>query len=108
MIFTFLTTVFVESTVVIFYSIWRNKPLTPILLTSFIGNVITQSFLWIILLSFFRHYLIALVFAELVVWGIESLILYIVPANKLASMEAILLSLGMNIASLALGWLLPV
>jgi hypothetical protein len=107
-IFTLLTTVLVESIVVIVYSLWRNKPLTPILLTSFIGNIITQSILWIILLYFFRDYLIALVFAELIVWGLESLILHVVPANKLSSKEAILLSLGMNFASLALGWWLPV
>jgi hypothetical protein len=97
----------VEAVVVIGYAHWREKPARPILLTSICINFLTQSLLWIALNLFFRHYLIALIVAELVIWGIESIFLYSIPANHLCSKEAIFLSLGMNVSSFGLGWFLP-
>jgi hypothetical protein len=105
---TLLITVLVEGAVAIIYSIWREKPVLPILLTSVFGNLVTQSMLWIVLTLSFRHYLITLAFAEVLVWGIESLLFYGIPANDLKLKEAALLSLIMNGISLAVGWVLPV
>jgi hypothetical protein len=97
----------IESAVVVGYSLWRKKPVQPILYTSLCINFITQSLLWIVLYLFFRRYLIALLVGEILIWAIESLLLYIVPANQLRFTQAVFLSLSMNLASFMLGWFLP-
>ena len=108
MIVTLLITIIVEGLIVLGYSNWQKKPAPSILYTSLIANLITQSFLWVVLSPFFQNYLIALVIAEILIWLIESAMLYYVRANRLRIMEAILLSLLMNVASFTLGWFLPV
>jgi len=105
---TLLITVIAEGGVVTGYSLWRRKPLRPILFTSVWVNLITQSLLWVGLNLFFRHYLIALLVAEILIWMIESVLLYSVPANRLCFTDALLLSLSMNLTSFALGWFLPI
>jgi hypothetical protein len=107
-IVTFLITVIVEGVVVTGYSIWQNKPVWSLLCTSFLGNLVTQSMLWIVLSFAFGHYLIALLIAEIFIWGIESFLLFLIPTNRLSFLEAARLSLAMNLASLVLGWFLPV
>jgi hypothetical protein len=108
LIATLLITLIVEETIALGYSIWQKKPVRPILFTSICGNLITQSFLWIVLDLFFQHYLIALLVSEILIWIIEGLLLYNVSVNRLRFSEAILLSLGMNLTSFALGWFLPI
>lgn len=105
---TLLITILVESVVVIGYSFGRRKPLRSILLTSICGNLLTQSLLWIVLNLFFSSYLITLLIAEVLIWLVESLLLYSIPANRLRFSDAIVLSLMMNLASFAFGWVLPV
>ena len=46
--------------------------------------------------------------SEVLIWGIESILLYSVPANQLPFKDAVLLSLSMNLTSFAIGWFLPV
>lgn len=108
MILTLIATILFEGVVVIGYCIWRKKPAQPILFTSVFINLITQSLLWIVLNFFFSNYLVALLVAEILIWLIESLALYSIPANQLKLIDAISLSLGMNLLSLTLGWFLPV
>lgn len=108
MIVTLLVTIVIEGVVVFIYSIWYAKPLRPILLTSLIANLLTQSLLWIVLNLFFQHYLVILCFAEILIWMIESFLLYRFPANKLRLMDAALLSLFMNLMSFATGLFLPI
>lgn len=108
MIVPLIVTILVESFIVIGYSFWRRKPVRPILLTSICANFVTQSFLWVVLNIFFQHYLLVLLVAEILIWTIESILLYSVAANRLYITEAILLSLSMNLVSFALGWFLPV
>jgi hypothetical protein len=105
---TLLLTIILESLVVLGYSFWRGKPTRPLLCTSICINILTQSFLWVGLNLFFRHYLIALMVAEVLIWGFESILLYAVPANQLQVKDAMLLSLSMNLLSFAMGWFLPV
>jgi hypothetical protein len=105
---TLLVTIIVESVVVIGYSLWRRKPVRSILFTSLWTNLFTQSFLWIGLNFFFQHYLIALTVAELLIWGMESVLLYSVRANHLHFKEAAILSLLMNVLSFTLGWFVPI
>ena len=90
------------------YSLSTKKPVQPILLTSIGGNLITQSFLWAVVNLFFQHYLIAFILSELLIWMVESALLYYIPANRLQIAGAMLLSLGMNLTSLVVGWFLPV
>lgn len=108
MIFTLLITVIAEGLVVTGYSVRGRKPIYPILLTSICANLITQSFLWIVLIIFFHYYLVALVIAEILIWMAESVLLYSVSANHLHFAEAAALSLGMNLMSFALGLFLPI
>ena len=108
MIVTLLITIIVESAVALVYSIWRKKIFRPIFLTSILANLITQSFLWIVLELFFQHYLVVLWSAEILIWIIESLLLYRFSANQLRFHEAVLLGLAMNLASFGLGWFLPI
>ncbi len=105
---TLLVTILVESVIAVSYSWWRRKPIAAIWVTSFFANLITQTLLWVTLNLFFRHYLSALLAAELLIWMLESVLLYSISANHLRFGEAVLLSLGMNLASFALGWFLPV
>lgn len=105
---TLLITVFVESMIVLGYAFWRRKPTRPILITSICINIFTQSLLWIGLTLFFQHYLIALIIAESLIWGLESIMLYAIPANQLHLTDALLLSLIMNFVSFGLGWFLPI
>lgn len=108
MIVTLVITLIIESVVIIGFSHWANKPVKPILFTSICGNLITQSMLWIALNLFFQNYLVTLFLSEILIWIAESFLLYSIPANHLDFKEAILLSLGMNLTSLTLGWFLPV
>ncbi len=107
MILTLFITIIIESVVVIGYSLWGKKPVKPILFTSICGNLITQSLLWVVLNLFFQNYLLTLLIAEILIWIIESVLLYSIPANQLRFKEAILLSLGMNALSFSIGWFLP-
>ena len=108
MIATLLFTITVEGIVVISYSIWRKKPVGPLLLTATLANLITQITLWLLLAIFFQHYLVTLVLAEVLIWMIESFLLYYFSANQLGFQEALAISLMMNLASFVLGWFLPI
>jgi hypothetical protein len=108
LIVTLVITLLLESLILIGYSLWRKKPVKSILFTSICGNLITQSLLWIVLTLFFQDYLVTLLIAEIFIWIIEAVLLYSIRANQLRFKEAILLSLGMNGLSFAIGWHLPV
>ena len=107
LIVTFFITAILEGVIVAGYCIWCRKSLGPILFTSVWANLITQSFLWIVLSLFFQHYIITLFIAEFFIWMIESFLLYRFSANQLRIQEAALVSLLMNLASFGLGWFLP-
>ncbi|HSL29555.1 MAG TPA: hypothetical protein VK900_10180 [Anaerolineales bacterium] len=108
MILTLLITLIVESPIAAGYAFWRRKPLLSILVTSVCGNLITQSLLWLTLNIFFDWYLAVLILAEVLIWILEGLLFYSVPMNQLHIAQAMVVSLLMNTASLALGWFLPV
>jgi len=103
-----LFTIIVEGIIVLGYSIWRKKPLVPILFATTLANLITQSFLRLVLNLFFHYYLIVLIIAEILIWLVESFLLYRLLANQLRLQEAVFLSLNMNLASFALGLFLPI
>ena len=107
MIDSLVITIIIESMVVLGYSFWRRKPARSLLVTSVWVNILTQSLLWIGLNLFFRDYRVTLLISEIAIWGIESFLLCIIPANRLDPNEATLLSLGMNASSFTIGWFLP-
>jgi hypothetical protein len=105
---TLLVTIIIESIIVLGFCHWRGKPVRPILLTSISINIVTQSFLWIVLTILYQSYIIPLLLSEIVIWMIESLALHAIPGNKLRLKDAMVLSLSMNLLSFTLGWFLPV
>jgi hypothetical protein len=105
---TLAITILVESAVVAAYAVWRRKPIKQLLISSFCTNLFTQSILWLLLNGLPNHYLITLVVAEICIWAMEAMILYLYRNNRLGFREAMLLSLVMNLASFGLGWVLPV
>jgi hypothetical protein len=107
LIHTLPITIFVEGIVVLAYCIGRDKPIRPVLLTSICANIITQSLLWLVLNVFFQQYLITLLVAEILIWGVEGIALHFIRANQLRWTEAWSLSFAMNLASFAIGWFLP-
>jgi len=107
LISTLVATVSVEGAVGLAYSVWRRKPVGPIFITSVLANLLTQSLLWIALNLFFQHYLTALFIAEILVWIIESVLLYCLRFNRLNAGESLCISLIMNLSSFAFGWFLP-
>ena len=107
MIQTLVVTVVIEGVVCLVYSLWRKKPVRPILLTSIFANFITQSLLWIVLSHFFQHYLATLLIAEIFIWLVESLLFNGLCLNRLGIGESLFLSLIVNLASFGFGLMLP-
>lgn len=107
MIEPLLSTLIIEGAVLLGYCLWRNKPLVALSLTSIVGNLLTQSMLWTALRLFFNDYWVTLLIAEILIWILESILFFNIPANRLTLSEAVLLSLGMNGTSFTLGWFLP-
>jgi hypothetical protein len=105
---TLFITFIIESVFIIGFAFWGKKPIKSILFTSICGNLITQSLLWIVLNLFFQYYLVTLLIAEILIWVIETVLLYAITVNQLSFKEATFLSLGMNALSFAVGWFLPV
>jgi hypothetical protein len=105
---TLAISILVESAVIASYAIWRKKPLYHLLFSSICANLFTQVILWVALNLFPQAYIITLFIAEICIWGIEALILYLYRYNRLTLRDAMLLSLAMNLASFSIGWFLPV
>ncbi len=108
MIETLSITLLVEGVVCLGYTIRWRKPSGSIFITSIFANLITQSLLWITLNLFYDHYLITLCVVEILIWVIESFMLYGLRFNQLKIREAFVLSLMMNLSSFGVGWFLPV
>ena len=108
MIRTLLVTILVEGVVGTVYAVWRRKPFVSILVTGVLANLFTQSLLWIALNFFFQSYLAVLFIAEILIWLMESVLLYRFRPNALSLREALFLSFAMNLSSFALGWWLPI
>ena len=101
-------TLLIESSIAVVYGILTHRPPAHLLLSSLLGNFLTQSLLWMALLVLFEHYLIVLVVAEFLIWLIEGAVLYYYPWNHFSWREALGLSLVMNLASFGIGWFLPI
>ena len=100
-------TLLVEGVVVTVYCAIKRKPASDLLEVSFIVNVFTQIILWFALRIFFRYYLIALIAAEVLIWLVESILIYHLSRKQLTPSSAVFLSLCMNLSSFGIGWFLP-
>lgn len=108
MIVTLSLTVLIEAIIACGFALWRKKPLGRILAASVVANILTQSMLWGALKLFPHAYLLTLFTMEFFIWLIESALIRYFPGTQLTWREALLLSLGMNLASFGIGWFLPV
>jgi hypothetical protein len=108
MIQTLAITIILEGFVCFLYAVRQRKPVRPILLTSVLANLITQSLLWIALNLFYQHYLVTLLVAEIFIWAMESYLLFCFRFNQLKVPESLFLSLLMNLSSFGIGWFLPI
>jgi hypothetical protein len=108
LIATLWITIVVEGVVVLLYSAVQKKPAGRLLIASIIANMLTQSLLWAILQVFFNHYLIALFMMEVLIWLVESLLLFHLSKGQMYLKSAMIVSLLMNLASFGIGWLMPV
>jgi hypothetical protein len=108
MIATLLITIGIEGMVCTGYAFRYQKPIGALLLSCLMVNLVTQPILWFVLNIFFQHYLAALFTSEFAILGIEAVLLYLIPYNKLGWKDALILSLAMNLSSFFAGWFLPV
>lgn len=107
MIATLLITLGIEGLVCTGFALLYKKPLGGLLLSCLMVNLLTQPLLWLVLNAFYQHYLPALFGTEIAILGIEAVLLYLIPFNKLRWQDALILSLTMNLASFFAGWFLP-
>lgn len=77
------------------------------MLTTLAGNILTQAGLWILLMLIWQPYWPIFLVAEVVIWIVEGLLMAL-PANHLTLVEAMRLSLWMNLVSFGVGLVLPV
>ena len=103
-----LATILVEGCVVFAYSTRHKKNAGKLLGASLLVNVLTQVALWAVLRIFFQQYLVALFVSEMLIWLVESFLLYHLVKEQLKLSDAFVLSLMMNAASFGIGWFLPV
>jgi hypothetical protein len=101
-------TIWVESIVVAGFGLWQRKPLRHLLLSSILANLLTQILLWTVLNMFPNDYQATLFISEIILWGVEGMILFFYRPNQLKLAQALLLSLTINLASFTLGWFLPI
>ena len=101
-------TILLETPIALLWCRVKKKPTGSILLTTLVGNILTQAGLWALLLLIWRPYWLILLTAEVGIWVIEGLLLAVLPANRLLLAEAMQLSLWMNLASFGVGLALPI
>src|SRR5687767_11691971 len=104
---TLAITIVMEGIACSVYSIWRKKPIRPILLSSLLGNIVTQSLLWLALTLFFQHYLVTLLISEILICLMEAMLYHGVRWNNLSMGDALFLSFITNLSSFAIGWFMP-
>lgn len=102
-------TLVIELLLALGYALQRKRPLLPTLTLVGLANVITQFGLWAALTAFSESNALALTFGlEIIILGVEALIIYLPQREDITFKEAALLSLIFNIVSFGIGLLLPI
>lgn len=103
-----VTTLAAELLLGALYVVWRKRPAVLILTVILLLNLVTQPALWLTVSGFSGKYpVIAVLFAELVVWLVEAGGLFLAQRKTIGFGEALLVSLVLNVASFGIGLLLP-
>jgi hypothetical protein len=90
------------------YAAWRKRPRLPLLTGILIANTITQLLLWASLEAVAGgSFWTAMLVGETTIWLIEALIIYLTQRSTMRKREALLVSLGLNAVSFAVGLLMP-
>ncbi len=99
-------TLLVEGLLVVLYALWRRKPALTLLLASVIMNLFTQVMLWAAINLYIASPRLTVSVAEIFIFVMEGAFLRLFPGSRLGWVEAMLLSLAINLASFSAGWLL--
>ncbi|MCD4671992.1 MAG: hypothetical protein K8R77_04945 [Anaerolineaceae bacterium] len=101
-------TIVIELLLAVVYAFKRKRPLLITMALTALANVITQYGLWASLNAFHDQNVLELtIVLEVIIWGVEALILYLPQRKDISFKEAALFSLVLNVVSFSLGLLLP-
>lgn len=90
------------------YVLWRKRPALVVLTVILLLNLITQPALWVTVSRLGELYAILLALgAEMVVWLVEAVGLYLSQRSRIKFLEALVVSFVLNAASFLVGSLLP-
>jgi hypothetical protein len=102
-------TIFIELMLAAAYALRKKRPLLQAITLFLLANVITQFALWAALNTFNEGNAFLLTIGlEIIIWAVESLIIYLPQREEMQYKEAALLSLVLNLASFGIGLLLPI
>jgi hypothetical protein len=97
----------IENVIALIYTKIRNRPRIETLTFVTLANMVTLPALWIAAFYIGGYEFYALLLIEVVIWIVETVILYILQRREIDLKEAALLSLSINGASFLIGLLLP-
>ena len=101
-------TLLVELFFVLLYVIIKKRSILTMLTMTALANMITLPFLWMVPNFGGESYIpLFTLFAEIIIWIVESLVLYLTQRKSVRYWEMLLLSLALNGCSFILGLLLP-
>lgn len=101
-------TLVVEIILALAYALWRKRPRIKLLTVVLMMNLITQPALWWIVSKLIANSTFwPLAIGEVIVWLVEAGILALSLRKQASFLEALALSLALNLASFGIGLLLP-
>jgi hypothetical protein len=103
-----VTTLAVELLLGTFYVVWRKRPAVLVLTVILLLNLVTQPALWLTVRGFSGQYpVLVVLFAEMIVWLVEAVGLFLAQRKRIGFGEALLVSFVLNAASFGIGLLFP-
>ena len=102
-------TLLVELALALAYALWRKRSRTKLLTVVLMMNLVTQPLLWFAVQNYGNDaYALWLGVGEVIVWLVEAGILAVAMRKQAKFLEALALSLVLNLASFGVGLLLPI
>jgi len=103
-----LVTLVVELLLALVYALWRKRPRTKLLTVVLLMNLLTQPVLWVVVSNISDgSVFLPLAIGEIIVWLVEAGILALALRKQAKFLEALGLSLVLNLASFGIGLLFP-
>jgi hypothetical protein len=101
-------TLITELTLGLIYTVWRKHPKLFFLTIVLLLNIVTQPALWLTVSGLSGRYpVLVVLFAEMVVWVVEAVVIFLALRRRIGFGEALLVSLVLNAASFGIGLVLP-